>query len=120
MNLIEMVIQILKQISFKSIPKKQSWNMEIDIKKLKILKFISFALPRGSLYESPSAFLHPIVNSIKTTPQLHLSFTFAVYHKGVPQAGHHRSGKRPRRKTTLGGTQVDVLFLLGRNEVAGK
>lgn len=31
MNLIETVIQILKQISFEGIPKKQSWNMEIDI-----------------------------------------------------------------------------------------
>ena len=30
MNLTEMVIQILKQISFKSIQKKQNSNMEID------------------------------------------------------------------------------------------
>ena len=33
-----MVIQILKQISFKSTPKKQSWNMEIDIKKFQFGK----------------------------------------------------------------------------------
>ena len=31
MNLIETAIQILNQISFEGIPKKQSWNMEIDI-----------------------------------------------------------------------------------------
>ena len=54
-----------------------------------------------------------------TPPKKYLNSTFVVYHKGVPDGReYHRSGKQPRRKTTLGGTQVDPLFLLEGNEVA--
>ena len=60
-------------------------------------------------------FLHLIVNSIKTTPQLHRGSTFVVYHKGVPgRRGHHRSEKSPGER----GTQVNPLVLQKGNEVA--
>ena len=80
---------------------------------------VSIIEPGKFLFENSSAFLRSTANSIKTTPQLHLNSTFVVYHKGVPsRREHHRSGKQPRRKTTLGGTQVNPLVLRKGNEVA--
>ena len=89
-------------------------------KKMVVQQSFLFPIKTRRLWNIKAAdFLHPIANSIKTTPQLHLNSTFVVYHKGVPgRRGHHRSGKQPRQKTTLGGTQVNPLVLRKGNEVA--